>query len=122
MRNELQFALRFAQELPADRLPRFLGDLEEIRCLAMARLIAPAPITAQSDQLLSVEEASSRLRVSKDYLYRHSEDFTFTRRIGRKLLFSSSGIESHIGQQNSLTAKRQKTIVLSPVKYTARGN
>jgi excisionase family DNA binding protein len=108
--------------LPADQLARFLGDLEEIRCIAMARLTAPPTMRAESDQLLSVEEASSRLGVSKDYLYRHREEFTFTRRMGRKLLFSSSGIERHIGQQNSLTAKRQGANIFSPVKYGARGN
>jgi hypothetical protein len=41
------------------------------------------------DELLSVDAASRRLGVSKDYLYRHGGDFHFTRRIGRKLLFSA---------------------------------
>lgn len=72
----------------------------------MARLTAPAQPSG-ADELLSVEEASRRLGVSKDYLYRHGSDFPFTRRIGRKLLFSSLGIEKYIKQQNSLTARRQ---------------
>jgi excisionase family DNA binding protein len=106
MRNELQTVLAAAMEIPAGELPRLLGEIEEIRCTAMARLTAPAQPSG-ADELLSVEEASRRLGVSKDYLYRHGSDFPFTRRIGRKLLFSSLGIEKYIKQQNSLTARRQ---------------
>jgi excisionase family DNA binding protein len=106
MRDELQFVLRVVRELPPDELPRLLGELEEVRCTAMARLTAPAQPSG-ADELLSVEEASRRLGVSKDFLYRHGNDFPFTRRMGRKLLFSSLGIEKHIKQQYSLTARRQ---------------
>jgi excisionase family DNA binding protein len=106
MRNELQTVLTAAQELPASELPHLLGELEVIRCTAMARLTAPAQPSG-ADELLSVEEASRRLGVSKDYLYRHGSDFPFTRRMGRKLLFSCLGIEKHIKQQGSLTARRQ---------------
>jgi excisionase family DNA binding protein len=106
MRNELQTVLAAAMEIPAGELPRLPGEIEEIRCTAMARLTAPAQPSG-ADELLSVEEASRRLGVSKDYLYRHGSDFPFTRRIGRKLLFSSLGIEKYIKQQGSLTARRQ---------------
>ena len=75
MRSELQTALMAAQELPEDELPRLLGELEEIRCTA-----------------------TLRLGVSQDYLYRHHRDFPFTRRIGRRLLFSALGIEKYIRQ------------------------
>jgi len=106
MRNELQTVLAAAMELPAGELPRLLGELEEVRCTAMARLTAPSQPSG-ADELLSVEEASRRLGVSKDFLYRHGNDFPFVRRMGRKLLFSSLGIEKHIKQQYSLTARRQ---------------
>ena len=106
MRNELQTILAAAMELPAGELPRLLGELEEVRCTAMARLTAPSQPSG-ADELLSVEEASRRLGVSKDFLYRHGNDFPFVRRMGRKLLFSSLGIEKHIKQQYSLTARRQ---------------
>lgn len=96
MRDELQFVLRAARELPVEQLPRLLGELEECRCTAMARLAVPAPFQAQPDELLDVEEATRRLGLSKDYLYRHHSDFPFTRRVGRKLLFSGLGIERYI--------------------------
>jgi hypothetical protein len=108
MRDELQIVLRDAQELPADQLPHLLGELEEVRATAMARL-ASAPVPRkESDELLDPAEAGRRLGVSKDYLYRHHRDFVFTRRVGRKLLFSAEGIEKHIRQINALTPRRQK--------------
>ena len=111
MRDGLQFVLRYARELPAEELPKLLGEIEEVRCTAMARLTAPVQPSG-ADELLSVAEAGRRLGVSKDYLYRHGSDFPFTRRIGRKLLFSSLGIDRHIKQQSSLTAKRHRNMLV----------
>lgn len=109
MRQEFQFLLRVAREVPADDLPSLLGEIEEIRYTALARLTAPAQAaSAESDQLLSIGEATRRLNVSQDYLYRHSKELPFTRRMGRKLLFSSSGIERYIRQQDGLTARRHR--------------
>jgi len=105
MRDALQTVLRAAQELPVTELPRLLGELEECRCTAMARLTMPAPVQAQSDELLDVAEAAHRLGLSKDYLYRHHSDFPFTRRVGRKLLFSALGIERYIRQLRPLDSK-----------------
>jgi hypothetical protein len=120
MRDELQFVLRYARELPAEELPRLLGEIEEVRCTAMARLTAPVQPSG-ADELLSVAEASRRLGVSKDYLYRHGSDFPFTRRIGRKLLFSNLGIDRHIKQQSSLTARRHGNMLAPVVSHTAKG-
>jgi hypothetical protein len=88
-----------ARELPAGELPSFIGELEAVKATAWARLSAPASATAEHDELLEVEAAAQRLGVSKDYLYRHAQDYPFTRRQGRKLLFSAHGIEKHIGQK-----------------------
>jgi excisionase family DNA binding protein len=97
MRSELEAALELARSLPPDELPRLLGDLEEIRATVAARLITPAK-SASTDVNLEVSEAAHRLGVSPDYLYRHSKRFPFTRRIGRKLLFSSSGLDSYLNK------------------------
>jgi excisionase family DNA binding protein len=94
MRDELQDALNAARQIPREELPRLLGELEEIRFTAIARL-TPAPSAPQPDQLLDVEEAANRLGISKDYLYRHHARFSFTRRMGRSLRFSSRGIEEY---------------------------
>ena len=114
MRQELQLILKVARELPPDDLPHFLAEVEEIRYTALFRLSAPSHTpSAEPDQLLTVEEASHRLGMSQDYVYRHSKEFPFTRRIGRKLLFSSSGIDRYIKQQGSLTAKPHRATLRS---------
>ena len=96
MRNELQTVLIVARELPSVELPRLLGELEEIRCTALARLTGPSLVQSQADELLSAPEAARRLGISQDYLYRHHRDFPFARRVGRRLLFSAVGIEKYI--------------------------
>jgi hypothetical protein len=91
-----------AHDLPAEELPELIGQLESIKATAWVRLTAPSPATqGQHDELLEVETAAQRLGVSKDYLYRHSQDYPFTRRVGRKLLFSALGIDKHIRQQRA---------------------
>jgi predicted DNA-binding transcriptional regulator AlpA len=95
MRSELQSALAQARTLATEELPRLLGDLEEIRTTALARLSAPAPAPAP-DELLEVPEAAHRLGLSPSYLYHHHKRFPFARKIGRKLLFSSAGLEVYV--------------------------
>lgn len=90
-----------ARELQAEELPSFIGELEAVKATAWARLSAPASATAEHDELLEVEAAAQRLGISKDYLYRHSRDYPFTRRQGRKLLFSAAGIEKYIQKQRA---------------------
>lgn len=94
MRQELQSALNAARQIPREELPRLLGELEEIRFTAIARL-TPAPSIAPPDELLDVDQAASRLSMSKDYLYRHHSQFPFTRRLGRSIRFSARGIEEY---------------------------
>jgi hypothetical protein len=106
MRSELELILMAAQEMRKDELPLLLGELEQVRCVALARLTSAPVLPQASDELLDVAEAARRLGASKDYLYRHHRDFAFARRLGRKLLFSATGIEKHIRQQSILTAGR----------------
>jgi excisionase family DNA binding protein len=105
MRSELQSVMTALRELPAGELPRLLGELEEIRCTAMARLTAPAPTLFQADELLSAPQAARRLGISHDYLYRHHRELPFTRRVGRRLLFSALGIEKYIKTTKHLDSK-----------------
>jgi excisionase family DNA binding protein len=95
MRQELQSALMQARTLAPEELPRLLGDLEEIRASAMARLLSPA-VESGPDEMLDIDQAAERMNLSKDYLYRHHKRFPFARRIGRKLLFSSAGLDSYL--------------------------
>ena len=99
MRAELASVLALACTLAPGELPRLLGELEEIRATALARISAPA-VVACEDRNLNVEEAAARMHVSRDYLYRHHKRFPFARRIGRKLLFNSSGLDSYLKQSH----------------------
>ena len=96
MRQELQSALNAARQIPREELPRLLGELEEIRFTAIARLTPPPSIATTADELLDVDQAASRLGMSKDYLYRHHAQFPFARRVGRRSVrFSARGIEEY---------------------------
>jgi excisionase family DNA binding protein len=98
MRDALEAVLNLARSLPREELPRLLGDLAEISATASARL-SSAVVESRPDELLDVEETARRMGVSKDYLYRHQRKFPFARRIGRKLLFSSSGLDKFIARR-----------------------
>ena len=106
MRKELESTLIAARTISQEDLPRLLGDLEEIRATALARLTSPAQESQLPDSLLGVEEAATRLGVSQHYLYRNHPRFPFTRRMGRSLRFSSNGIEQYIRRKNILTPRR----------------
>jgi len=95
MRASLESAVVLAKTLAPEELPRLLGDLEEIRVTALARFASPVTET-RPDELLSVEQASKRMGVSRGYLYRHHRQLNFSRRAGRKLLFSSVGLDSYL--------------------------
>jgi hypothetical protein len=95
MRDALEPVLALAKNLPREEIPRLLGDLAEISATASARLTGSA-IEARPDELLDVEETARRMGVSKDFLYRNSGCYPFTRRQGRKLLFSSVGIDTYL--------------------------
>ena len=95
--------LALTRILPREDLAEWLADLEHIRIIGMARLLSPS-VETRPDELLDIDEASARLHLSKHYLYRHSKRLPFTRRIGRKLLFSSSGLDSYLKQ----VAQREK--------------
>ena len=121
MRSELERILMAAQEMSKDELPLLLGELEQVRCVALARLTSAPIVSQDSDESLDVAEAARRLGVSKDYLYRHHRDFAFTRRLGKKLLFSSLGIKEYIRQQSVLTAKRQHSMLPLVVNRMTKG-
>jgi|SRR5262245_4427239 len=100
MRTELQSVLDSLRQMPAENVPALMGELEVIRTTAMLRLSA-VPVPANHDELLGIEPAAGRLGMSADYLYRHAKELPFTRRMGRKLLFSSNGIDAYISRKTA---------------------
>lgn len=99
MKREIQSLLELVNVTPTDEIPRLLGDLERIRVTAFVRLTRRAE---EKEELLSVEAAASKLNVSTDYIYRNHAKFSFTRREGRKLLFSSVGLNAYMRKRGAL--------------------
>ena len=95
MREELKPILAQARTVAPDELPRLLGDLEEVRATCLARLTSPV-IEERPDRSLDVTQAAERMGVSKDYLYHHWQELKFARQEGRKVLFSSNGLDAHL--------------------------
>ena len=85
------------EETPAPELPQLIGELEAARAVAWARLTTPAAgtpsdVSGQEARNLDVTEASTRLGISKDWLYRHASELPFALRIGRRLVFDSAAL------------------------------
>jgi hypothetical protein len=58
--------------------------------------LVPIP-TPTGDRLLTPEDAAARLGVGVRWLYRHADQFTFTRRLTRKCLrFAERGLTAYI--------------------------
>lgn len=98
--HHLQAAAESATEVPPQEIPALLGALEQLKARLWAQLniscVGPPDGASHDDTLLEVHEASARLGVSRDYLYRHAKALPFTVRIGRSVRFSSKGIEKYI--------------------------
>lgn len=91
-------------QLPPEAVPVMLGELERLRAVLWVRLTAgnhdgQGQSPSDGDRLLDVDEAARKLGKSKDYLYRHADDYSFTVRDGRSLRFSEQGIEKFIRQR-----------------------
>ena len=61
-----------------------------------ARLTTPASSSTTNgtieDRLLTADDVHAQTQLSARWLYRHADTLPFTRRIGRKVLFSSAGL------------------------------
>ncbi len=97
--EQLRAAWDVIREAGTERLPALIGELESLKAQAWARLTAQPREAQQRDELLDVERAALRLSVSKDYLYRQAKSLPFTKRMGRKLLFSSNGIDQYLSRK-----------------------
>lgn len=93
-----------ALRLPRSEAQQLLLRLAPV--VTALELAASAPQAAElaEDRILSVEEAARRLDVSRDYLYRHHAQFPFTVRRGRKLGFSTRGLERWLAEQGRRAA------------------
>ncbi len=79
--------------IPVSDIPTLLTQLSALQTAMAARLIAGHDETADSDTMLTVEQAAQRLGVSPDWLYRRTKVLPFVVRLGRHVRFSAQGIE-----------------------------
>jgi excisionase family DNA binding protein len=56
-------------------------------------------VLAPDDRLLTVREAATKLRVSRDTLYRQASRYPFTVRLGTRVRFSLQGLERYCRQR-----------------------
>jgi excisionase family DNA binding protein len=89
------------EEVPAHKIPPLMAQLAAFQGALAVRLLRSGvgPETADGDRLLTIDEASSKLQASKDWLYRHGKKLPFAVRVGRHLRFSERGIENYIRQR-----------------------
>jgi predicted DNA-binding transcriptional regulator AlpA len=94
VKADLDFRQLVADTAPED-LPALAGQLREAELLVELRLrSAAAPASSNgngADENLSADEASRRLGVSVDWLYKTTLPFKV--RIGRRVVFSARGLE-----------------------------
>ena len=86
-------------QTPVERLPALLAALHARHGAALTRLEATTWATPDptrkpvDDENLSAKATAQRLGVSESWVYRNARNLPFTRRIGRRVLFSSRGLE-----------------------------
>ena len=73
-----------------------VGQLAAMQARVTMSMMAPKSSNGHGGKLLVAAEAAKRLEMSADYLYRHADDFAFTRRVGSRLRFSSTGIDDYL--------------------------
>lgn len=87
-------------DVPAPLLPSAALLLAALQSRVAARMatVMPAPAPAE-DRLLTVAETAEALQKSETWLYHHAKDLPFTRRVGRGLRFSSTGLRKYLDRQ-----------------------
>lgn len=83
-------------------LPELIGRLVSVEERVRLRLrhgLRGADADASSDENLSAVDAARRLGVSPDWLYRNVRRLPFALKIGRRVVFSSNGLERWNGQR-----------------------
>jgi excisionase family DNA binding protein len=97
MRRETQICLELARKLTnTEELCALLADIRFIEGVAWAKLASIRETPREPDHLLNISEAASRLKVSKQYLYRNHKRLPFARHEGRSLRFSAAGLDSYL--------------------------
>lgn len=95
---------RLTAEAHPDQFPAILTSLASLMVKIAARQMErsaeyPTQEHVEPDRNLSVDETARRMGVSRSWLYKNSPRLDFTIRIGRRLVFSASGLARWIRQR-----------------------
>jgi predicted DNA-binding transcriptional regulator AlpA len=90
-------------DAPLSDIPAVMGVLATLQAKLQLRMLNREPKPPpQGDRMLTAEEASEKLGMTKDYLYRNAKKFPFTVRTApRQVRFSLNGIERYLKQRSS---------------------
>ncbi|MBX7135031.1 MAG: helix-turn-helix domain-containing protein [Fimbriimonadaceae bacterium] len=86
--------------LDGSQIPTVLAQLGAVQALLAAELLKRhgAPVRTE-EKLLTVPDAASHLRVSKDWIYRRTRSLPFIVRLGREVRVSSAELEKFVSRQ-----------------------
>ncbi len=85
-----------AANVPVPELPDLIGRLVSLEERARLRLRQGAPAATgatDADENVSAAAAARRLGVSRAWLYRHTPSLPFALKLGRRIVFSTRGLE-----------------------------
>ena len=95
--------------VPPNELPSAVGWFARLQSMAQMRMLQGGQAGTQppeGDRLLTVHEASTKLGMTTDYLYRHADTLPFSVRTGPKQLrFSLKRIDRYIAQKTSVHSR-----------------
>jgi hypothetical protein len=90
------------EQAPTTELPALIGELEQAKARAWARLAQPTPVPAPAEllpeaRMVGIHEAAQRLGMSRSWLYRNASKLPFaTRPNGHNWRFNTRGLEKYL--------------------------
>ncbi len=96
--NKGKIVLPDPAEIEPEDIGPVMAQMAAIQLTLATRLVSEGtePVQDDGDNLLTVEQAATRLKCSQDWLYKRAKRLPFTVRVGRNLRFSERGIEEAI--------------------------
>ena len=96
--NKERIILPDPADIEPEKIAPMMAQMAAIQLSLATRLVAEGTERPQADtdNLLTVEEAAAKLKCSEDWLYRRAKRLSFAVRVGRNLRFSERGIEAAI--------------------------
>lgn len=83
--------------VPAEEIPAVMAQLAALQAALAVRLLEDRRDPESASQLIQIADAAAKLDCTVDWLYRHADEFAFTRRVSPKQLrFDLRGLERYL--------------------------